>query len=72
MIDGSLGRARPEEAAQKTVCRPNRNFTKIDASYKAPDDPAIVVHTAKQTVEEKMATILEQLLPLLRDYEVNS
>jgi bifunctional enzyme CysN/CysC len=44
-------------------------FTGIDAPYEAPEDPEIVVHTDKQTVEESVATILEQLLPRLRDYE---
>jgi bifunctional enzyme CysN/CysC len=43
-------------------------FTGIDAPYEAPDDPEIVVHTDKQTVDESVATILEQLLPRLRDY----
>ncbi|PYI60180.1 MAG: adenylyl-sulfate kinase [Verrucomicrobia bacterium] len=45
-----------------------REFTGIDAPYEAPDDPEIVVHTDKQTVDESLATILEQLLPRLRDY----
>jgi len=43
-------------------------FTGIDAPYEAPDDPEIVVHTDKQTVDESVATILEQLLTRLRDY----
>jgi hypothetical protein len=29
------------------------------------------VHTDKQTVDESIATILEQLLPRLRDYGAN-
>ncbi len=45
-----------------------REFTGIDAPYEAPEDPEIVVHTDKQTVDESVATILEQLLPRLRDY----
>jgi bifunctional enzyme CysN/CysC len=43
-------------------------FTGIDAPYEAPEDPEIVVHTDKQTVDESVATILEQLLPRLRNY----
>src|SRR6266404_1537785 len=43
-------------------------FTGIDAPYEAPEDPEIAVHTDKQTVDESVATILEQLLPRLRDY----
>jgi bifunctional enzyme CysN/CysC len=43
-------------------------FTGIDAPYEAPEDPEIVVHTDEQTVDESVATILEQLLPRLRDY----
>ena len=43
-----------------------RDFTGIDAPYEPPDDPEIVVHTHKQTVNESVATILEQLLPRLK------
>jgi adenylylsulfate kinase-like enzyme len=46
-------------------------FTEIDAPYRAPDDPEIVVHTGKLTVDESAVTSLEQLLPLLRDYGAN-
>ena len=46
-----------------------REFTGIDAPYEAPEDPEIVVHTDKQTVDESVATILEQLLPRLRAIE---
>jgi bifunctional enzyme CysN/CysC len=44
-------------------------FTGIDAPYEAPEDPEIVVHTDQQTVDESVATILEQLLPRLRAEE---
>jgi bifunctional enzyme CysN/CysC len=43
-----------------------RQFTGIDAPYEPPDDAEIVVHTDRQTVDESVATILEQLLPRLR------
>ena len=48
-----------------------RDFTGIDAPYEAPEDPEIVVHTDQQTVDESVATILEQLLPRLRTEEAN-
>jgi bifunctional enzyme CysN/CysC len=46
-----------------------REFTGIDAPYEPPDDAEIVVHTDRQTVDESVATILEQLLPRLRREE---
>jgi len=45
------------------------DFTGIDAPYEAPEDAEIVVHTDQQTVDESVATILEQLLPRLRAEE---
>jgi adenylylsulfate kinase len=48
-----------------------RDFTGIDAPYEPPDDPEIVVHTNKQTVDESVATILEQLLPRLKPTEAH-
>src|SRR5438477_801270 len=49
-------------------CETNE-FTGIDAPYEAPEDAEIVVHTDQQTVDESVATILEQLLPRLRAEE---
>jgi bifunctional enzyme CysN/CysC len=43
-----------------------RDFTGIDAPYEPPEATEIVVHTDRQTVDESVATILEQLLPRLR------
>src|SRR5439155_279010 len=37
----------------------------------SPEDREIVVRTDQQTVDESVATILEQLLPRLREYDVN-
>jgi bifunctional enzyme CysN/CysC len=48
-----------------------RDFTGIGAPYEAPEDPEIVVHTDEQTVDESVATILEQLLPRLRREATN-
>ena len=48
-----------------------RDFTGIGAPYEAPEDPKIVVHTDEQTVDESVATVLEQLLPRLREYGAN-
>jgi bifunctional enzyme CysN/CysC len=44
-------------------------FTGIDAPYEAPEDAEIVVHTDRQSVDESVATILEQLLPRLKPHE---
>ncbi len=48
-----------------------RDFTGIGTPYEAPEDPKIVVHTDEQTVDESVATVLEQLLPRLREYGAN-
>ncbi|HEY5992926.1 MAG TPA: adenylyl-sulfate kinase, partial [Candidatus Udaeobacter sp.] len=58
----------PKNLYKKARAGKIREFTGIDAPYEAPDDPEIVVHTDKQTVDESVATILEQLMPRLRDY----
>jgi bifunctional enzyme CysN/CysC len=58
----------PKNLYKKARAGEIREFTGIDAPYEAPDDPEIIVHTDKQTVDESVATILEQLLPRLRDY----
>jgi bifunctional enzyme CysN/CysC len=58
----------PKNLYKKARAGEIREFTGIDAPYEAPEDPEIVVHTDKQTVNESVATILEQLLPRLRDY----
>ena len=47
-----------------------KEFTGIDAPYEPPEDAEIVVHTDKQTVDESLATILEQLLPRLKPEEL--
>ena len=61
----------PKNLYKKARAGEIREFTGIDAPYEAPDDPEIVVHTDEQTVDESVATILEQLLPRLRDYGAN-
>jgi bifunctional enzyme CysN/CysC len=58
----------PKNLYKKARAGEIREFTGIDAPYEAPEDPEIVVHTDQQTVGESVATILEQLLPRLRDY----
>jgi bifunctional enzyme CysN/CysC len=60
----------PKNLYRKARAGEIREFTGIDAPYEAPEDPEIVVHTDEQTVDESVATILEQLLPRLRDYGV--
>jgi bifunctional enzyme CysN/CysC len=61
----------PKNLYKKARAGQIREFTGIDAPYEAPDDPEIVVHTDQQSVDESVATILEQLLPRLREYEAN-
>jgi len=61
----------PKNLYKKARAGEIREFTGIDAPYEAPDDPEIVVRTDEQTVDESVATILEQLLPRLRDYGAN-
>src|ERR1043165_4374665 len=57
----------PKNLHKKARAGEIREFTGIDAPYEAPDDPGIVVHTDQQTADESVATILEELLPRLRD-----
>jgi bifunctional enzyme CysN/CysC len=56
----------PKNLYKKARAGQIREFTGIDAPYEAPEDPEIVVHTDRQSVDESVATILEQLLPRLR------
>lgn len=59
----------PKSLYKKARAGEIRDFTGIGAPYEPPEDPEIVVHTDKQTVDESVATILEQLLPRLRTEE---
>src|SRR5213592_1565613 len=61
----------PKNLYKKARAGQIREFTGIDAPYEAPEDPEIVVRTDEQTVDESVATIMEQLLPRLREYEAN-
>src|SRR5438128_830165 len=61
----------PKSLYKKARAGQISEFTGIDAPYEAPEDPDIVVRTDKQTVDESVAAILEQLLPRLREYDVN-
>src|SRR5438552_15643237 len=61
----------PKHLYKKARAGQIREFTGIDAPYEAPEDPEIVVRTDQQTVDESVATILEQLLRGLREYVVN-
>src|SRR5205823_1002156 len=56
----------PKNLYKKARAGEIRQFTGIDAPYEAPDDAEIVVCTDAQTVNESVATILEELLPRLR------
>lgn len=56
----------PKKLYKKARAGEIRQFTGIDAPYEPPTDPEIRVRTAEQTVEESVATIMEQLLPRLK------
>lgn len=56
----------PKQLYKKARAGEIKEFTGIDAPYEAPEDPEIVVHTDRETLEESVAVILEQLLPRLR------
>jgi bifunctional enzyme CysN/CysC len=56
----------PKQLYKKARAGEIRQFTGIDAPYEPPEDPEIVVHTDRQSVDESIATILEQLLPRLK------
>ena len=56
----------PKNLYKKARAGEIREFTGIDAPYEAPEDPEIVVRTDRQSVDESVGTILEQLLPRLR------
>jgi bifunctional enzyme CysN/CysC len=61
----------PKDLYKKARAGKIREFTGIDAPYEPPEDPEIVVHTDRQTVEESIATILEQLIPRLKREDWN-
>lgn len=62
----------PKHLYKKARAGEIRDFTGIDAPYEPPEDPEIIVHTNEQTVDESVATILEQLLPRLRAEDANA
>ena len=57
----------PKDLYKKARAGQIRGFTGIDAPYEAPEDPEIAVHTNQRTVDECIATILEYLLPRLKE-----
>ena len=57
----------PKDLYKKARAGEIHGFTGIDAPYEAPEDPEIAVHTNQQTVDECIATILEYLLPRLKE-----
>jgi bifunctional enzyme CysN/CysC len=59
----------PKNLYKKARAGQIRDFTGIDAPYEPPEDPEIVVQTDKQTVDESIAAILEQLLPRLQRHD---
>jgi adenylyl-sulfate kinase len=61
----------PKQLYKKARAGQIQQFTGIDAPYEPPEDPEIVVHTDRQTVEESIGTILEHLLPRLKSEEAD-
>lgn len=61
----------PKDLYKKARAGQIRDFTGIDAPYEPPEDAEIIVRTDRQSVEESVATILEQLLPRLKPEEGN-
>jgi bifunctional enzyme CysN/CysC len=59
----------PKHLYKKARAGEIKEFTGIDAPYEPPEDPEIIVHTDKQTVDESLASILERLLPRLKAEE---
>jgi bifunctional enzyme CysN/CysC len=59
----------PKQLYKKARAGKIRDFTGIDAPYEPPEDPDIAVHTDRQSVEEAISTILEELLPRLKSEE---
>jgi bifunctional enzyme CysN/CysC len=62
----------PKKLYAKARAGKIRDFTGIDAPYEAPEDAEIVVRTDQQTLEQSVATILDQLLPRLRPEELSA
>jgi bifunctional enzyme CysN/CysC len=56
----------PKKLYKKARAGEIREFTGIDAPYEPPEDAEVIVHTDRQTVNESVATILEELLPRLK------
>jgi len=56
----------PKNLYKKARAGKIQEFTGVDAPYEAPEDAEIVVQTDRQTVNESVAVILEQLLQRLK------
>jgi bifunctional enzyme CysN/CysC len=61
----------PKHLYKKARAGEIKEFTGIDAPYEPPEDPEIIVHTDRQTVEESLAAILEKLLPKLKPEQLD-
>jgi len=60
----------PKQLYKRARAGEIRDFTGIDAPYEPPEDPDIIVRTDRQSVEESIGVILEQLLPRLKGEEI--
>ncbi len=64
----------PKDLYKKARAGQIKEFTGIDAPYEEPEDPEIVVHTDRQTLNESVTEVLESLLPRIKveaPYEVS-
>ena len=50
---------------KKALAGEIKNFTGLDAPFEAPENPALEIKTADQSIEESVETIFEFLLPLI-------
>jgi bifunctional enzyme CysN/CysC len=61
----------PKQLYKRARAGEIRDFTGIDAPYEPPEDAEIIVRTDRQSVEESIGVILEQLLPRLKGEEID-
>ena len=59
----------PKQLYKKARAGKIKDFTGIDAPYEAPDDPEIIVHTDKESLDESLTVILDMLLPRIKVQE---
>ena len=56
----------PKRLYEKARAGELANFTGIDAPYEAPENPDLIIHTHRQTLNESVTHVLDFLIPRLR------